>query len=143
MPAKKGSLGLIKRGNADGPPETFTTLGGIQSNSFTVGGQPIEVTTADDVDANNATWRTFIAGINEGTVNAQGITKDFQPIQSLVADAIVGTVTGNYQIVIPNVGMFEAPFVISNVQFENPYDNVATFSFDMNMTAAPTVTYET
>lgn len=140
MAASKGSLMLIKKGNADGPPETFSTLAGVRSKSLVLGSSRLDTTTADDVDASGVTWQTFMPGLAEGSLDVEGVAKDTS-IQGLVTDSLEGNAR-NYQVVVPNWGTLEGSMTISNFRFEGPYDGIVTFSMQMNLAAAPTVTLE-
>lgn len=142
MSAERGSKLLIKRGAGDGPPETFTTVGALQSSTLNINGDPIEVTTADDIDVNEEIWRTFITGPKTLSVSGNGIGKDLQPIQSVYNDFATGGIV-NYEIVVPNLGAFTLPMIVGSMTFEGPYDGVSGFTIDLQSAGAPTFVAET
>lgn len=141
MPAIRGSALLIKRGDG-ASSEVFTTVGALQSSTVTINGDPIEVTTADDVDVNDEIWRTFITGPKTLSVSGNGIAKAFLPVQTVYNDFATGAVS-NYELVVPNVGTFTAAMIVGSMTFEGPYDGVTGFSLDLQAAAAPTFVAET
>jgi len=141
MAAIRGSALLIKRGDG-GSPEVFTTVGAIQSSTLTINGNPIEVTTGDDVDLNNEIWQTFITGPKNFTVAANGISKAFLPVQSIYSDFATGAIV-NYEVVVPNVGTWTAAFIVGDMSFDGPYDGVTGFNLTLQMAGAPAFVAET
>jgi predicted secreted protein len=140
MPAQRGSDLLIKRGDGQ-PTEVFTTVGALQSSTLRINGNPIEVTTADDVDVNGEIWKTFITGPKDLGVSGNGIGKALEPIQSVYNDYATGAIT-NYQLVVPNLGTFTVAMIVGNMEFSGQYDGVAGFSLDLQSAAAPTFAAE-
>jgi TP901-1 family phage major tail protein len=141
MAAQRGSKLLIKRGDG-ADPEVFTTVGALQSSTWSINGNPIDVTTADDVDTNGEIWQTFITGPKSGTISGNGIGKAFEPIQSLYDDFATGVIR-NMEIVVPNVGTWTAAFVITDMTFEGPYDGASGFSLTLQLSGAPVFVAET
>lgn len=142
MAAKRGSTLLIKRGDGATPTEAFTTVGALRNGNITFDGNPIDVTTADDVDGNNEIWSSFITGVKSLSISGDGVAKAIEPIQSIYEDFAQGTI-GNYEIVVPFVGTWTVPFVITNISFEGPYDGALTFSLSAQSAGAPTFVAET
>lgn len=140
MAAKKGSLQRLYVGNG-GSPETFTLVAGIRSTSWRFGLEPIETTTQDDIDNSGASYRTFLPGIASGGGPIEGVSKDAS-IQGFVADALAGTYR-NYKIEIPNFGDVTASMFFANVEFQGPFDGVATFSAELVLGSAPTIALTT
>ena len=141
MVAKRGSLLIIKRGDA-ASPEVFTQIGAIQNSTWAIAGNSINVTTADDVDGNNEIWNTFITGPKDGTITANGISKGFLPIQTIYNDFATGTAV-NYEIIVPNVGTWTAAMIIGDMSFDGPFDGVVGFDITMQMSGAPVFVAET
>ncbi len=140
MVAKRGSDLTIKRGNA-ASPEVFTQVGAIQTSTLTINGNPIDVTTADDVAAGEI-WRTNITGVKDFSVSANGITKSFLPMQTIYAAFANGTVE-NYEIAVPNIGTWTVAMIVGDMDFPGPYDGAAEFSFTLVANGAPTFVAET
>lgn len=141
MPARRGSELVIRRGDG-GSPETFTAIGALQNSNWSINGNPIDVTTADDVDVNGEIWQTFITGPKSGSVSGNGIGKALQPLQNLYTDFANGVIR-NMQIVVPNLGTFTAAFVITQMEFTGPYDGVQGFNITLQLSGAPVFVAET
>jgi len=136
MAARRGSELIIRRGDGQ-PSETFTAIGAVQSSTLDINGNPIEVTTGDDVDGNNEIWQTFITGPKNFSLQARGIAKSTQPLQNVYDDFATGALT-NYEIVIPQLGTFTISMIVGAMSFEGPYDGVASFDVTLQAAAAPT-----
>lgn len=140
MAAVRGSKLLIKRGDGE-VPEEFETVGALQSSTLSLNGNPIDVTTADDVDENGEIWQTQISGLKSLSVSGNGIGKDKQPIQDVYADFATGTIT-NYEIIIPHLGVFEVPMIVGDMEFSGPHDGVLGFTISLMSAGAPEFTKE-
>lgn len=141
MSAKRGGTLLVKRGDGESS-EVFTTVGAIRNATLNINGSPIDVTTVDDVDANNEIWRASITGLKELSISGDGIGKAIEPIQSVYEDFANGTIT-NYEIVVPYVGTWTVAMIVTEMSFEGPYDGALTFSLGLASAAAPTFEAET
>lgn len=140
MPAKRGSTLLVKRGDA-ASPEVFTTFASIRNATLTINGQPINVTTGDDVDGNNEIWNTYITGPKDLSVSGEGIAKSLGQPQSVYQDFAAGTIT-NYQIVVPYIGTFTLAMIVGNMEFTGQYDDAVTFNLTLQGNEAPTFVAE-
>lgn len=129
MAATKGPSMLIKRGDG-ASPEVFTTVGAMRTKGLSLNSNPIDITTDDDVDGNNVVWQTFLSGINSMSVSGDGIGKAIEPLQSITEDLLQGNLN-NYQIVVPNIGTFEANMIVESVDFNAAHDGVVEFSLSM------------
>lgn len=138
MPAQRGSNLLISRGDGGGP-EVFTAVGALKNASINFNGNPIDVTTRDDVDVNNEIWQTFITGPKSGTISGDGLSKDIGVVQDMYNDFATGAIT-NYQVLEPNVGTWEAPFIVSDMSYDGPYDEALSFNVTLQLAGAPTFT---
>lgn len=138
MAAQKGLTLKIKQGDG-ASPEVFTDIAGIRSKTVTIGGQEIDITTDDDINASGASWRTFLAGINEFSINGSGIAKDKTTLNGMIADRVAGTVR-NYQVELTNYGTFEGAMFISSMEFSGEVDGAVTFTITMRNNEAVTYT---
>lgn len=142
MPAVRGSTLLLQRGDGGTPTESFTTVGALQNATVNLNGNPIDVTTSDDVDVNNEIWRANITGVKDLSISGNGVAKALEPIQSVYNDFATGAIR-NYQVVVPFVGTYTVAFVITAMTFEGPYDGAATFSIELTSAGAPTFVAQT
>lgn len=143
MTAVRGSELLVKRGAGDGPPETFATLAALRTKSLTIGGNKINVTTADDIDANDQIWNTFISGAKDFSISGEAIAKanNKTQVQAVYDDFATGVVT-NYEIVVPYLGTFTVAMIVDEFSFNAPYDDVLSFNLGLSANGAPTFVAE-
>ena len=141
MAAKRGSLLLIKRGDG-ADPEVFTSVGALRNGNVTFDGNPIDVTTSDDVDGSNEIWSAFITGVKGMSISGDGVGKAIEPVQSVYEDFASGAIT-NYEIVVPHVGTWTVAMVVTNMTFDGPFDGAVTFNLSMQAAGAPTFVAET
>lgn len=140
MTAKRGSTLLLKRHDGS----SYVTVGALQSKSLSINGNPIDVTTADNVDVNDEMWQTFITGLKSLSIsNANGIAKSDNKaiVQAVYDDFATGTVT-SYQVVVPYLGTFEVDMIVGNMEFSGPHDGVMGFTISLQAAGAPTFTAE-
>lgn len=105
MAAKKGRLFLIKVGDG-GSPQTFTTIGGIQTKSLTINNEGVDIT-----DDDGAPWRKMLsdAGLRSVSISGSGIHKGeaagIEKVENLAMGAegntieefqAIDSVTGDY-----------------------------------------------
>lgn len=140
MVAKRGSDVTISRGDA-ASPEVFTAVGAVQNCTPSISGDPIDVTTGDDVVAGEI-WRTHITGVKDFEVSCDGITKAFLPMQTIYNDFATGAIT-NYEIVVPNIGTWTVAMIVGSMDFPGPYDGPSGFSLTLKANGAPTFVAET
>jgi TP901-1 family phage major tail protein len=141
MTAKRGSELLLKRGDGAGT-EVFTTVGTLRTKSLTFNGNPIDVTTDADVDGNGEVWQTFITGVKTIAINGSGIAKAIEPAQSVYEDFAEGNIV-NYQAIVPYIGTWTAPFIVTSMDFNGNHDGTVDFTLSMQAAGAPTFVAET
>lgn len=135
MVAKRGSELTISRGDG-ASPEVFTQVGDVQNATLTINGNAIEITTGDDVDGNGEIWRTYLTGPKDFSVQANGISNAFLPIQTVYDDYATGAFT-NYEIAVPNVGTYTLSMIVDTMEFTGNYDGAAGFSVTLRASGAP------
>lgn len=138
MAALKGNNLLVKRGNDDGPPETFTTLAGARTKNVSINNNPIDVTTDDDIQS-GTTFRSYITGVNELNISVDGIATNKAAFDSLMDDARDGG-ENNYEVEIVGYGTIAGPFRIGSFEPAASYDDTVTFSLSLVASGAWTYT---
>lgn len=133
MAAQKGKDVLLKLGNADGPPETFTTVGGLRTTALNFNTQSVDVTDAES----SGQWRELLAGagIKTASISGSGIFKDGATDAS-VRTAFFDQTHDNWQLVIPDFGTVEGAFQIRELQYSGGHDGEATFSMSLESAGA-------
>lgn len=97
MAAQKGRLMVLKIGDGAGS-ETFSTIGGLRSNSITINNEEVDITNKD-----SAGWKELLenAGVKSVALSASGVFKDDTAINLANTNMIAGTI-GNFQLVLGN-----------------------------------------
>lgn len=133
MAAQKGKLVLLKADTAGGSPQVYTTIAGLRTNTWTVNGEDVDVTTKDDDG-----WQQRLAGagVRSITISGSGIFQD-----SVVEETVRGWAFDQsinwYQITFENADRLEAQFQISNYERTGDHDGAETYSFTLNSHGAP------
>lgn len=134
-----GKLFLLLKGNEDGPPETFTQVGGMRTTGMTINGEQVEITSKDD-----GTWRQLLeeCGILSMSISLAGVVSDEVKYNEIIVDALA-RLHKNYQIVSDRGDSFEAAFEVASHERSGETNNSEDFSItlesagDVVYTAAP------
>lgn len=138
MAAKRGSSILWKR--HDGT--SMVTLGSLQSKSVSFDGGDIDITTDDEVDANGEVWGAVLSGTKTISISGTLIAKAQQPIQGLYDDYARG-LTPNHELVLPYLGVFTVPMLISSLNPDGEVNGVYQYTVSARNNGAPTFVAET
>ena len=123
MAAQSGSDFLLKIGDG-ASPEVFTTVGGFQSNAITLGEQIVETTNKSSPDQFREAMR---AGLKTVAISGNGIFTDSASEESVRANYFGSTVS-NWQIVIPDFGTIEGPFILTQLEYTGADNESVTYS---------------
>lgn len=130
-----GRLYLLLKGNEDGPPETFTQVGGVRTTGATLNKESVDVTTKDDGE-----FRQLLAecGIKSLSISLAGAMNDEVKLNEMQAQAYAGT-HKNYQITSALGDSIEGSFEIAS--FERSGDVGADEQFSVTLESAGDITY--
>ena len=133
MPAQKGKLVLLKADTAGGSPQVYTTIAGLRTNTWTVNGEDVDVTTKDDDG-----WQQRLsgAGVRSITIQATGIFQD-TAVEEIVRGWAFDQTINWYQITFENGDRLESQFQISNYERGGDHDNAETYSLTLNSHGTP------
>jgi len=123
MAAQSGSDFLLKIGDG-ASPEVFSTVGGFQSNSITLGEQIVETTNKSSPDQFREAMR---AGLKTVAVSGNGIFTDSASEENVRANYFGATVL-NWQIEIPDFGIIEGPFILTQLEYTGADNDAVTYS---------------
>lgn len=129
MAAQKGVTLVIKKGDG-ASPESFTKIAGIRSKTVNQNSNQIDITTDDDINASGASFRTYLAGINEFSISGSGVAKDktdFNDLQS----AYEGGTVANYQVDLANYGTWEGAMFVQSFNVTGEVDGAVTFDITL------------
>ncbi|MFN3232937.1 MAG: phage major tail protein, TP901-1 family [Alphaproteobacteria bacterium] len=132
--AELGRLFLLKIGAGDGPPETFSTVAGLNTTSLTINNETVDVTTKDDVG-----WRTLLAGASFRTmsVSGNGIIQSAANKQQLVDNALDGSID-NYEMTFEDGAKFTGAFQVTSVELSGEHNGALTYSISLESSGAVT-----
>ena len=130
-----GKLFLLLKGNEDGPPETFTQVGGVIATSMSINGEQVDVTTKDD-----SFWRQLLAacGSRSASISISGRYTDEVKLEEMQTMALEGT-HKNFQLVSDRGDAFEALFEVAT--FDRSGDDKDAENFSVTLESASDVTH--
>ncbi|MEM8987907.1 MAG: phage major tail protein, TP901-1 family [Pseudomonadota bacterium] len=136
MAAQKGKDVLLKIGDG-GAPEAFATIGGMRSKSIALNAEAVDITHSDSAGA----WRELLsgAGVRSASVSGAGVFRDDAAAEAARA-AFFAHAISNWQLVIPDFGVLEGPFQISNLDYAGAFNGEATMSLSLESAGALTFT---
>ncbi|MEM1421831.1 MAG: phage tail tube protein [Pseudomonadota bacterium] len=138
-----GSDLLVKIGDGASPTEAFAQFAALRNSSLSLGGAPVDQTTADDKDVNGNIWQTVIAGPKSFSISADGVAKTANKSQvQQVLDDFTNNTPRNYEVTVPVFGVFVVSIVVTNFEITAQYDDVITFSITLQANGAPAFTPE-
>jgi TP901-1 family phage major tail protein len=118
---------IVQRGNADGPPETFTTVAHMRSTSMSINNEMVDVTTKTDVP-----WRQILdgCGIQSMSISLSGIFSDDVSHDNVQADAMAAAIK-NYKLVSGRGDEFLGPFKVTSFERTGEYNDSEQFSMTL------------
>lgn len=126
---------LLLKGNADGPPETFTQVGAMISTGMSIGKEQVDITSKDDSD-----FRQLLenCGTKTVSISLSGLFSDEVKLNEMQAEVLDGT-HSNYQIVSDRGDSFEASFEIASM--ERTGEKPAAETYSITLESAGDVVY--
>ena len=137
MTVQAGKSLLLKVGNGDGPPETFTSVAGLRAKQIQLNAQTVDVTNADT----SGGWRELLAsaGVRSVSITGNGIFKDAASDET-VRGIFFNEALANWQIVVPSFGTIAGAFQIAALEYAGSYDGAVTFTITLQSSGAITFT---
>lgn len=128
----------FKRGNADGPPETYTAIAPVVSISGpSMSKDVVDVSSLSSTDR----YREFISGMRDG--GEVTIEIRFDPADADVDNALTdfeADAARSYQIAWADGSTFAFEGILTAWSPETPYDDAMSMSLTYKVTGAPTFT---
>jgi TP901-1 family phage major tail protein len=127
MVAQAGKDILLKIG--DGLDlESFTPIAGLRAKTVSLNARTIDVTHADSPGR----WRELIEGAGVRTVSVTGSGLFVDSAADETARSVFFDQTlRNWQLVIPDFGQLNGPFVITALEYSGRHDGEATYSISL------------
>lgn len=133
MPAQKGKLVLLKADIAGGSPQSYTTIAGLRTTTWTINGEDVDVTTKDDDG-----WQQRLsgAGVRSVNISASGIFQDSVVEETVRGWAFAQTINW-FLLQFENGDTLESQFQISNYERTGDHDGAETYSLTLNSHGTP------
>ncbi len=127
MSGQKGRDVLIKIGDGE-DPETFSTIAGIRAKTISLNARTVDGTSGESPEA----WRELIAGagVKSASVSGAGVFKDAAS-DALIQQAFFNQAAKTFQLVIPDFGALEGPFLIEALDYSGDHDGEAAFAITL------------
>ncbi|MBL1257470.1 MULTISPECIES: phage major tail protein, TP901-1 family [Methylocystis] len=133
MAAQKGKDLLLKIGDGAG---VFVTIAGLRTRRIALNADTVDVTDAESTGR----WRELLdgAGVKRASVSGTGIFKD-QSSDLMLRQTFFDGLLRDWQIIIPNFGVLQGPFQISNLDYRG--EHAAEITFDIALDSAGALTF--
>lgn len=116
---------------------SFSALGGARTNSMSINNTPIDVTSA----SSSGHWREFLdekPNISM-SLSVSGVFQDDSQDGTL-RTAVLAADLKDYQMVVPDFGTFEGPFICTSYTFTGSHDGELTYEASFESGGAVTFT---
>lgn len=133
MAAQKGKDLLLKISDGAG---VFVTIAGLRTRRIALNADTVDVTDAESTGR----WRELLdgAGVKRASVSGTGIFKD-QSSDLMLRQTFFDGLLRDWQIIIPNFGVLQGPFQISNLDYRG--EHAAEITFDIALDSAGALTF--
>lgn len=127
MSGQKGRDVLIKIGDG-GAPEAFVTIAGIRAKTISLNARTVDGTSGESP----AAWRELIAGagVKSASVSGAGVFKDAAS-DALIQQSFFAQSVKSFQLVIPDFGTIQGPFLIEALDYSGDHDGEAAFAITL------------
>lgn len=124
MSGQKGRDVLIKIGDG-GAPEAFVTVAGVRAKTISLNARSVDGTSGESPEA----WRELIAGagVKSASVSGAGVFKDAAS-DATIQQVFFAQAARRFQLVIPDFGVLEGPFLIEALDYSGDHDEEAAFA---------------
>lgn len=129
----KGRDALLKI-SADGG-STFSTIGGVKTNSATINNEPVDIT-----NAGSAGWKEWLAdgGVQSVSMSVDGVTNDATAFKAMMSQAADRTKI-RYKMEFAGSGVISGEFVITQFVFNGAFNDAQAFSASLESSGVCTV----
>ena len=136
MSGQKGRDVLIKIGDGE-DPEIFVTVAGIRAKTFSLNARTVDGTSGESPEA----WRELIAGagVKSASVSGAGVFKD-SASDALIQQAFFAQAVAAFQLIMPDFGTLEGPFLVEALDYSGDHDGEAAFA--ITLASAGALTFE-
>jgi TP901-1 family phage major tail protein len=134
MAAQNGKDLLVKV-DMDGNG-VFQTVAGLRASRLSFNAETVDVTSLESTGG----WRELLggAGVKSAAISGSGVFRDADTDERARQIFFDGQTPG-FQVVIPEFGIVEGPFMITAIEYAGSHDGEATY--EMSMASAGELTF--
>lgn len=123
---------LIKVGTA----AAGVQMGGLKNTTFTMNGQPVDVSTKDTLG-----WRELLedGSLKFVSIAGDGVFKDSATDETIRGYVFAGSLN-TFTLVFPNGDTIEGTFLVTNYQRKGGYEGVEEYSLSLESSGVVTFT---
>jgi TP901-1 family phage major tail protein len=132
MAGQKGRDVLVKIADPI-TPGVFTTVAGLRAKTISLNARAVDATSADSPDG----WRELLggAGVKSASVSGAGVFKDAAS-DALLRAAFFAQVVTQFQLIVPDFGRLEGPFLVEALDYSGDHDGEAAFAMTLSSAGA-------
>ena len=125
MAVQRGRDMLLKIAGAGG---AFVSVAGLRARTISLNARTVDVTDGDSAGR----WRELLAGagVKSAAVSGQGIFKDAAS-DALIREAFFEQSAKRWQLVVPDFGVLEGPFLVSALEYAGEHEGEASFALSL------------
>ena len=134
MTAQNGKDLLIKIDmTGDG---LFETAAGLRATRINFNAETVDVTSLDSTGG----WREVLggAGVKSASISGSGVFKD-ETTDERMRQIFFDGETPDFQVIVPDFGTIEGPFLVSSVEYAGNHNGEATY--ELSLTSAGEITF--
>jgi len=123
MAVQKGRDMLLKISGG----ESFVTVAGLRARTVSLNAKTVDVT-----DSGSGGWRELLAGagVRSLSVSGSGVFRDAAS-DALMREAFFAQSQADWQVIVPDFGVFEGPFLIAALEYAGQHDGEASFALTL------------
>ncbi|MDC7677250.1 phage major tail protein, TP901-1 family [Asticcacaulis machinosus] len=106
----------------------FVTVAGLRARTISLNARTVDVTDSESAGG----WRELLsgAGVKALSVSGSGVFRDAAS-DALMREAFFAQAQKVWQLIVPDFGRFEGPFLIAALDYAGDHDGEATFAMTL------------
>ncbi|AGI71277.1 putative gene transfer agent major tail protein [Octadecabacter arcticus 238] len=114
----------------------FETAAGLRATRINFNAETVDVTSLDSTGG----WREVLggAGVKTASISGSGVFKD-ESTDERVREIFFDGETPDFQVIVPDFGTIEGPFLVSSIEYSGAHNGEATY--EMSLTSAGEITF--
>ena len=139
MAKQRGRELLVRIGDGE-VSEAFSNLCGLNSKSFSINNNSVDVTTPDCATPGGVLWTETLDGTKNMSISGDGYFEDSAAELRMNTVAMAADNSCNMEVVVPDFGTYAGAFRLDSVEFGGESEGGVTYSLSMSSTGAVTFT---